>query len=135
MSVTQNLHLKLTAAEEISMTFLEWRLLMNGVDVDSNMELIDDAIGDLLDGVDGKADGIAFNNQTNTIYLTSNGSAIPGASASINLSNFYTKSEIDTMFSNIRGKLYINGSNRAVSTHTLSWVDNGTTHSYEVVTV
>lgn len=34
-----------------------------------------------------------------------------------------------------KGKITINGTQKAASSHTLSWTDNGTTYSYEVVTV
>ena len=34
-----------------------------------------------------------------------------------------------------KGKITINGTQKTASSHTLSWTDNGTTYSYEVVTV
>jgi hypothetical protein len=34
-----------------------------------------------------------------------------------------------------KGKITINGTEKTASSHTLSWTDNGTTYSYEVVTV
>ena len=42
--LTDFLGLTLTDASETSMYFLEWRTLMNGVGVNSNMELIDGAL-------------------------------------------------------------------------------------------
>lgn len=34
-----------------------------------------------------------------------------------------------------KGKITINGTQKTASSHTLSWTDNGTTYSYEVVTI
>lgn len=54
---TEFLKLRLTDAGETSMTFLEWRTLMNGTHSDSNMQLIDNAIKKLSNE---KADGFRF---------------------------------------------------------------------------
>lgn len=58
MSLTTNIGLRLTDADEVTMTFLEWRTLMNGVGVDSNMELIDKKIGQMENNFDEL--GLAF---------------------------------------------------------------------------
>ncbi len=55
-NTTNHLGLKLTDASETSMTFLEWRTLMNGTDGNSNMELIDKAIEDIDDKIEDLAD-------------------------------------------------------------------------------
>ena len=97
MSETKHLGLKLTAADEISMTFYEWRTLMNGVNVDSNMELIDAAIERLNTTINGRADGFTFNDKTGVLQLTSGGKPLPKASVLIDITGFYTKEEVDTM--------------------------------------
>lgn len=53
---TDYLGLKLTDASETSMTFLEWRTLMNGTDGTSNMEIIDNAMKDVDDKIENLAD-------------------------------------------------------------------------------
>ncbi len=45
--LTDFLGLTLTDASEVSMSYLEWRTPMNGVSVNSNMELIDGAMKDM----------------------------------------------------------------------------------------
>ena len=57
---TEFLKLILTDKAETSMTFLEWRTLMNGTE-DSNMLLIDGAIKLLDEAVGKKANGFDFN--------------------------------------------------------------------------
>ena len=47
-SLTTNIKLLLTGADEVGMTFLEWRTAMDGIGSNSNMELIDAAIGNLM---------------------------------------------------------------------------------------
>lgn len=88
MSLTTNLRLVLTGADEVSMTFLEWRTLMNGTDVNSNMELIDKAIGELIASNEGKADGFSFNPDTGILSLTSGGTALGNESATISLAKY-----------------------------------------------
>lgn len=53
---TDHLGLKLTDASETSMTFLEWRTIMNGTDGTSNMDIIDRAMKDVDDKIDNLAD-------------------------------------------------------------------------------
>lgn len=55
-SKTDHLGLKLTDASETSMTFLEWRTIMNGTDGTSNMDIIDRAVKDVDDKIDNLAD-------------------------------------------------------------------------------
>lgn len=45
--LTDFLGLTMTDASEVSMSYLEWLTLMNGVSVNSNMELIDGAMKDM----------------------------------------------------------------------------------------
>ena len=63
-NLTTNIKLLLTGADEVGMTFLEWRTAMDGIGSNSNMELIDKAIGDLIASNNGKADGFSFNPDT-----------------------------------------------------------------------
>ena len=97
MNVTSFLGLRLTAASETAMTFLEWRTLMNGVNNDSNIEMIDGAIQKLNEQTGGKADGFLFNQETGVLQLTSNGEPLPRGSVLIDLGGFYTKEEVDAM--------------------------------------
>lgn len=112
MSATKHLGLKLTAADEISMTFYEWRTLMNGVGVDSNMELIDAAIERLNTTTNGKADGFVFNDETGVLQLTSGGEPLPKASVLIDINGFYTKEEVDAM---------VEDASREASVGTIEW--------------
>ena len=91
---TEFLKLILTDKAETSMTFLEWRTLMNGTE-DSNMLLIDGAVKLLDEAVGKKADGFDFNAETGELQLTANGTPIEGAVVTINLSKYYTKEEVD----------------------------------------
>lgn len=93
--LTDYIGLTLTDASEVSMTFLEWRTLMNGVNVNSNMELIDRAMKAMDASVCGKADGFTLDEETGVLQLTSGGQVIDGAAVTINLNKYYTKSEID----------------------------------------
>lgn len=92
---TDHLGLALTHTSEISMTFLEWRTLINGVGCNSNMELIDRAVYELSGKVDCKADGMTFDYETGILQLTHNGELIEGASVELKLNNYYTKEESD----------------------------------------
>lgn len=58
MSTTTNYNLQLTDANETSLTFLQWRTLMNGVNTDSNMELIDSAMHGIAESVGAAGDSI-----------------------------------------------------------------------------
>ena len=82
---TTFLNLILTDESETSMTFLEWRTIMNGTNGNSNMQLIDDAISSLNVKIGGKADGFIFNSETDTLQLTSNGEVLANAVVIINL--------------------------------------------------
>ncbi len=93
MSKTTYFNLTLTAANETSMTFLEWRTLMNGTGSDSNMKLIDAALHSLDEKADGRADGFSYNTSTGVLQLTAGGTPIDGASVTIDLSDYYKKSE------------------------------------------
>ena len=102
MHETDNLKLRLTAADETSMTFFEWRTLMNGVngaDDLSNMQKLDKAINELNADIGGRADGFKFDPETGELKLTSGGSPLPGASVMINLDWLYTKDEVDKKIS------------------------------------
>jgi len=106
-SLTTNLKLFLTGADEVGMTFLEWRTAMNGIGNNSNMELIDAAIGNLMKSNDNKADGFSFNPETGVLQLTSGGKALAGANTSvtINLSKYYTKDEVDEILEELQSNL------------------------------
>ena len=92
---TNQLGLALTHTSEDSMTFLEWRTLINGVGCDSNMELIDKAIATLIKETGGMADGLKLDSDTGLLQLTHHGEPIEDASAVLNLNNHYTKAEVD----------------------------------------
>lgn len=92
---TEFLGLSLTDAAEVSKKFLDWRQSIDGVGVNSNMELIDGAIKLLDQAVDGKADGFTLDEDTGVLQLTSNGTPLAGASVTINLNKYYTKDEVD----------------------------------------
>lgn len=94
MSTTSFIGLQLTAADEITLTFKEWRTLMNGTGADSNMMKIDAAVKKLSDTTGAKADGFKWDSSTYTLSLTSNGTVISGASATIDLTDI--KSAIDS---------------------------------------
>lgn len=98
-SLSTNIKLLLTGADETTMTFQEWRTAMNGMGNNSNMELIDTAIGELTKACAKKADGFVFNPETGVLQLTCEGEALEGDSTSttIDLSRFYTKAEVDTL--------------------------------------
>lgn len=102
MSQTTNLGLTLTSESETSMLFLEWRTLMNGVGCNSNMEKLDDAIGNINEALEGKADGLTLDSDTGILQLTCGGVPIPDAQAVINLNAYYTKAEIDELVSSIQ---------------------------------
>lgn len=70
--------LVLTPSREKEMTFLEWRLLMNGTD-NSNMRKIDTALKNMNDTLLGKVDGFVYNVATGEFQLTSNGEAVGDA--------------------------------------------------------
>lgn len=101
MTTTEFLGLILTDRTETSMPFLEWRTLMNGTDGNSNMELIDGAISRLNTAIGGKADGFSFSPDTGVLQLTSDGVPIDGASVTINLNNYYTKTEVDEILAEL----------------------------------
>ncbi len=101
MTTTEFLGLILTDKTETSMPFLEWRTLMNGTDGNSNMELIDGAISRLNTAIGGKADGFSFSPDTGVLQLTSDGTPIDGASVTINLNNYYTKTEVDEILAEL----------------------------------
>ncbi len=105
MNLTTNLKLILTGADEVSMTFLEWRTLMNGVGNNSNLELIDKAIGGLITDVTKKADGFSFDPNTGVLQLTSGGVGLENASVTINLNNYYTKKQVDELLSDLENNL------------------------------
>jgi len=86
-SSTDFLGLALTDALETSMSFLDWRLLMNGTQVDSNMRIIDRAVKALNTSVGGKADGFSFDTETGELKLQSGGVDIPDAVITLNLTN------------------------------------------------
>lgn len=102
MSQTNNLGLTLTSESETGMLFLEWRTLMNGVDCNSNMEKLDDAIGNINEALEGKADGLTLDSDTGILQLTCGGVPIPDAKAVINLNAYYTKAEVDELVSSIQ---------------------------------
>ena len=85
--LTNHLNLMLTDESETKMTFLDWRTLINGVNCNSNMELIDNAIAALSNSVGGKADGFTFDADTGVLQLTSGGELIPNASVQIGAKN------------------------------------------------
>lgn len=87
MATTDFIGLKLTAVNDIALTFKEWRTLMNGTGADSNMMKIDAAVKKLSDTTSAKADGFKWDSSTYTLSLTSNGTVISGASATINLTD------------------------------------------------
>ena len=92
---TDYIGLLLTDSSETAMSFLEWRTAMNGVDANSNMQLIDGAISRLNTAIGGKADGFNFVAETGLLQLTSNGVPIEGATVVLNLDKYYTKDEMD----------------------------------------
>lgn len=127
MSLTTNLSLILTGADEVSMTFLEWRTLMNGVGSNSNMELIDKAIGELIENSKKKADGFKFDPNTGVLSLTSDGSVLSGASVTINLNNYYTKTEVDELLSTLEDNLAGNDAIQDIRSNAIGdadWVED-----------
>lgn len=103
--LTDFLGLTLTAESETSMTFLQWRTLMNGVNCNSNMELIDRALSALSTTVANKADGFTLDPETGVLQLTSGGDPIDGASVTINLNKYYTKDEVDSFMDELEKSL------------------------------
>lgn len=100
---TEFLKLRLTEETETSMTFLEWRTLMNGTQASSNMKLIDAAIKKMDDG---KADGFTFNNETGELQLTSNGLPI-GVAVKLDLNEYIKYEFVAELPENpIKGKIY-----------------------------
>lgn len=97
---TEFLKLLLTDKAETSMSFLEWRTLMNGTE-ESNMLLIDGAIKLLNEAIGAKADGFSFDSETGELKLTANGTPIDGAVVTINLGKYYTKEEVDTILAEL----------------------------------
>lgn len=59
MSTTTHYNLVLTGSDATSMTFQQWRTLMNGTGSDSNMQLIDAAMYDIENKVDSIVDDTA----------------------------------------------------------------------------
>lgn len=106
---TEFLGLSLTDASEVSMTFLEWRQSIDGVGVNSNMELIDGAIKLLSQRIDNtngaKADGFTLDEDTGVLQLTSGGVPLDGASVTINLNKYYTKDEVDEFLAELEAML------------------------------
>lgn len=102
---TQFLGLSLTDASETSKGFLDWRLSIDGVGCGSNMELIDAAIKLLNEKVGGKADGFTLDEDTGVLQLTSGGTALDGASVTINLNKYYTKEEMDAFLAELESSV------------------------------
>jgi hypothetical protein len=67
--------LVLTPITEKAMTFLEWRLLMNGTD-NSNMKKIDKALSTLNQSIQSKVDGFIYDETTGEFQLTSSGNRV-----------------------------------------------------------
>ena len=131
-SQTTNLKLLLTGADEVGMKFLEWRTLMNGVGCNSNMELIDAAIGKLMKSNANKADGFSFNPETGLLQLTSEGEALTGenTSVTINLSKYYTKEETDQILEELQSNLADNEALQNIQTAAvgdIDWAENSRT--------
>jgi len=131
-SLTTNLKLFLTGADEVGMTFLEWRTAMNGIGNNSNMELIDAAIGNLMKSNDNKADGFSFNPETGVLQLTSGGKALAGANTSvtINLSKYYTKDEVDEILEELQSNLADNEALQNIQSTAvgdIDWVEDSRT--------
>lgn len=123
MANTTNLGLRLTSTGEITMNFLDWRSLMNGENCDSNMELIDAAIGQINETIEGKADGFSFNPDTGVLRLTSGGEPLDGTFVTINLSNYYTKDEMDATLEELESNLADNDALQAIHTDAVGDVD------------
>lgn len=102
---TEFLGLSLTDASETSMKFLEWRQSIDGVGVNSNMELIDGAIKILNEAVGQKADGFTLDEDTGVLQLTSGGVALVGASVTINLNKYYTKEETEALLAELEASV------------------------------
>lgn len=102
MAETKNIGLVLTEAGETSMKFLDWRQLINGTD-NSNAIKLDAAIGELQAKFSGYADGLIYSPETGVLQLSNAGKAIEGASVTIKLSDYYTKSEVDELIKKIPG--------------------------------
>lgn len=124
-NLTTNIKLLLTGAEEVGMKFLEWRTLMNGVNCNSNMELIDKAIGELMTSNAAKADGFSFNPETGLLQLTSDGKALTGenTSVTINLSKYYTKEETDQILEELQSNLADNEALQNIQSAAIGDVD------------
>lgn len=118
--LTDFLKLTLTDKSETGMTFLEWRTLMNGVDCDSNMELIDGSLARLYNRVDGKADGFTLDPETGVLQLTSFGEPIEGAAVTINLNKYYTKDEVDKFLAELEETVANNDTITAIQQSALS---------------
>lgn len=101
MSQTTNIGLTLTGESETEMLFLEWRTLINGIGCDSNMEKLDNAIGQINQSLGNKADGLVLDKDTGILTLTCSGEPIPGAEAKIDLNAYYTKDEVDALLESI----------------------------------
>ena len=103
--LTDFLGLTLTDASETSMLFLEWRKLMNGVGVNSNMELLDAAMARMNAAVNGKADGFTLDPYTGVLQLTTGGTPIPGAAITVNLNQYYTKEEVNSFLEDLEASM------------------------------
>lgn len=103
---TDFLKLQLTDKSETSMTFIEWRTLMNGTQADSNMMKLDEAIKELNDENGRKADGFRLDKETGSLQLTSGGKDI-GQPVKLDL-NEYLKYEFTDELpdSPVEGKTY-----------------------------
>lgn len=66
---TKNYGLKLTSQSGDGLSFADWRMMMNGYDNDSNMEMVDYVLGQ-------KGDNLVFDNEEGLLYLTSGGERI-----------------------------------------------------------
>lgn len=124
---TDFLGLILTDESETSMTFLEWRTIMNGTDGNSNMQLIDGALSRLNTAIGGKADGFNFDANTGVLQLTSGGEVIAGASVTINLNNYYTKEEVDDILAEMEENFANNETLQNINSTavgTLEWDEN-----------
>lgn len=69
-STTTNLGLKLlgTSLVDKEMYFEEWRQTVNGETDDSNMQIIDDAYGDLADDIQGIKDSVITDAQIDALF-------------------------------------------------------------------
>lgn len=125
MALTTNIKLLLTGADEVGMTFLEWRTAINGIGNNSNMELIDAAIGELMKDNDGKADGFSFDSNTGVLQLTSGGKPLSGANTSvtINLRKYYTKEEVDQVIADLEENLAGNDALQEIHTNAVGDVE------------